>query len=640
MPAGAALGSRTKEVSSLRPVSSCPKAKIFFRLLVASPVRSSPLSNPPMYSPSRVPSPSTTHRAKPLPIPSTQLNQASGPISTAGSPSKGSPTSTIPVDTEQWGTSPSPPLSRSHPLLGSYPLSLLHSRMSHAHRPHCVPSSSSNGFSLHISAEGKGRACPSELKYPPKAIVPFEATYYDLEDEGRTTQTPWVGNVDLEKHYFDTYTNSSSQSRSGSVLRPPLESCDALSPPPSYPGYRVAPVGHLRIIIQNSKAPIKAFLVPYNLTNVPVGGKLLARERTYVQLGSSTSPSPSMSSKGGAREKLRYSFQIQFTCIASSTQTTRPRRRDSSTTRRTGRLLVLEDDAEKEYYLSRCIKVIFTAYAGENGEVSRTERTDEVVVPTEEHLPKKRRSSFTPITISTSSSSNQHHGARRLSGGMSSPRSTEEWEMVRMKWLARRDMQSAQSLEQQGPSSTSGLSPSIGGDTPQTPAALSTTAHSAIFDISPGSRIDPAPVSLLTSRVKSALSPEPTRPISLAPEQVNSDLRSLSPPPRLPFASAQLGVMPNDDRGPATWVLKPKTANTPSRSNSPQPPSVKIPPKNRYQRDASVSRRSGTPGEGDNEARGANDRYHFQEWSERYERELSQTLRRMGVQDREDSEEG
>jgi type II secretory pathway pseudopilin PulG len=262
------------------------------------------------------------------------------------------------------------------------------------------------------------------------------------------------------------------------------------------------------------------------------------------------------------------------------------------------------------------------------------------VVPTEEHLPKKRRSSFTPITISSSSSSNQYHGARRLSGGMSSPRSTEEWEVVRMKWLARRDMQSAQSLEQQGPFPTSGQPVSTGGDTPQTPAALSTTAQSVIFDISPGSRIDPAPVSLLTSRVKSALSPEPPRPTSLPTEQGNHDPRSLSPPPRLPFASAQLGVMPNDDRGPATWVLKPKTANTPSRSNSPQPPSVKIPPKNRYQRDASVSRRSGTPGEGDNEAKGANDRYHFQEWSERHERELSETLRRMGVQDRQEPEEG
>ena len=313
-------------------------------------------------------------------------------------------------------SAPSPPLSRSHPLLGSYSLSLLHSRMSHAHTPHSIPSTSTSGFSLHIGALGKGKACPPDLRCPMHENIPFEATYYDIEDAGRgATQTPWVGTIDLEQHYFSTYS-ASSLSTGPSTL------------PPMYPGYRIAPLGQLQLLIKTPTSAVRVFLVPYDLRRLPFGGRLLARERTFVGSAAGT-PSLGRTPQGA----LRYSVQLQFICLPEPQDIELPTARDASTTRhqRVGTSASPSisptsshdhgHSTQKAYYLSRSIKVVFTSSPPESHEVQNTERTDEVVLPSEPwsaSAHRGRRGSFTPGSVGRA----------------------EEWAVVRQKWIAKKRM--------------------------------------------------------------------------------------------------------------------------------------------------------------------------------------------------------
>ena len=399
---------------------------------LASPVHSSPLSNPPVHNGSPTSS-STRHirscpaSAYPGPVVTPRRASTHLPRSSLSPMTSTSNTSTIDITpTHTSTTSPSPPLSRSHPLLGSYPLSLIHSRMSHAHAPHSVPSNSTSGFALHLGALGKGKSCLPELRCPQHLVVPFAATYYDLEDPSGHTgqrtgaaQTPWVGTVDLEKHYFDSYSSALS-------LDDPS--------PPSYPGYRVAPLGQLQILIKTPTQAIKVFLVPYDLRTLPIRGRLLARERTYVQ-----------SPAGNGRESLRYAFQLQFTCLPAAESLTRPIRDSSTTRRRKGGMGSdsstssrcptptisyrqprpgKSDLGGKAFYVSKSVKVVFTSSVSEGDEVIRTERTDEVVLPSEETEGTRGRVvGFSP-------------------GSMG--RRADDWELVRRKWSARKEVEQAQ----------------------------------------------------------------------------------------------------------------------------------------------------------------------------------------------------
>ncbi|RXK35748.1 hypothetical protein M231_06989 [Tremella mesenterica] len=426
---------------------------------------------------------------------------------------------------------PSPPLSlsRSHPLAGSFPLSLLHSRMSLA-QPH----SPDGGFTLHIGSLGKGRGCPPELRGPEHIKIPFSATYYDLEEKGRGT--PWVANVDLEQYYFTTYTipsNSSSYNSQvnaltspipkptstlypSTIMTPPLDSHTShqphrtvmtpvhhftpptrypthqtgiMTPPmdsthldigrhlsgvvkekkgkiPDYPGYRVAPVGQLQILVKSSKAAIKVFLIPYDLRGIPIGGRLLARERTYVSSPSpafssspsSSFPSRSSGSPGISGESLRYACQLQFVCLPSrspSKHTSSRKSNHSSHSEGSEQADVTEDswitengitpeiskaipirqskhckgcmkgkkeekEEEKSYYVSKNIKLVFTSSPPEKDEIVRVERMDEVVLPS----PSLFSENTVGVAVWGSSPDSTPQAKRRA----------EEWKLIQRRW--------------------------------------------------------------------------------------------------------------------------------------------------------------------------------------------------------------
>ena len=386
----------------------------------STPIRSSPLSKPPLYAPDRPTSPArpiSLHAAAPHHVHSVHIHRhVSQPSSSSHrrlsfTPSHPSPLHPPSPHSPRSPQSPhpaSPPLSRSQPLLGSYQLSLLHSRMSRT-TSHSVQSTPQSGFSLHISAVGKGKSCPSYLRSPAPLHIPFSATYYDLPSidgpkASGSTQTPWVGHVDVERRYFDEYALHDTPGAGPSTL------------PPVHPGMEIAPFGQLQILVKSTCAPVKVFIVPYDLRKVPPGGRLLIRERTVVQ-----------AENGDTRKRdyLRYAIQLQLSAVTHSSE---PEDREGSATTR-GRSVSHDCSQDRPvYFLTRSLKVIFAAQAPQSGESTRTERHDEVVHP----------------------SSSRREGQSGVNA---------EWSMLRQKWIARRDMQ--QAVESASPY------PSLSGNTRQ-----------------------------------------------------------------------------------------------------------------------------------------------------------------------------
>lgn len=285
---------------------------------------------------------------------------------------------------------------------------------------HSVASSSTAGFSLRIGAVGKGKSCPAHLRAPLPLTLPFSATYYDLLDptEGRrdgAAQTPWVGNIDLEQVYFDKYSSRSPSPEGGVVELPP-----------DHPGYEVAPIGQLQIIVKSSTAPLRVFIIPYDLRHLSLGSRLLIRERTFVE--NSQEGETSKLTSAQTKEYLRYAIQLQFTCQPSyptpsdipseSSTIRRPRQSAPAAPSR------LDGDQffARRYYLSKSLKVIFSASAPSSTERVRTERDDEVVPPSDVFLGSAGRVvGFSPASMGR--------------------RGAEEWEMVKQKYIARRKVQ-------------------------------------------------------------------------------------------------------------------------------------------------------------------------------------------------------
>ncbi|WVO12658.1 hypothetical protein L204_100263 [Cryptococcus depauperatus] len=328
---------------------------------------SSPFSRPPICSDveetlsesSRPCQISSKEDSRPMPStrkrPSSTISyQSLSPFATSHiSPRSPTPIPLASPNSNTCSTTDTPPsLSRSQPLLGSYSLSLLHSRMS-GYRPH-VPTS---GFTLHLGAVGKGKNCPKELRCPAHLVVPFEALYYDLDDDGQArlphATSPWVANVGIRQQYLDMHTSTAENASDKMRL---------ISMPP-YPGYSVARRGQLQILIKipGPSATAKIFVVPYDLRPIPERGRLLIRENTYVRRTNR------LESEG---ESLRYAIQLQFICLPES----------SGSGNR-------HESMRKLYYVTKSIRVIFSGCPPDKNEELRIDRTEQVIDPTTEILP-------------------------------------------------------------------------------------------------------------------------------------------------------------------------------------------------------------------------------------------------------------
>ncbi|OCF45962.1 hypothetical protein I317_00050 [Kwoniella heveanensis CBS 569] len=309
--------------------------------------------------------------------------------------------------------------------------------MSHAHPAR----QSTEPFTLHLTAVGKGKSCSSELRRPEPLEIAFGATYHDLVMDnngsasggrGGPRSSPWVGNIDIEKHFIDSFsttligshnensrhlnlpTSNSSPISFGKItpipaiassaplIRPaPLPtynnsighslthvSLPRTSAPPEIPGYKVAPVGQLQILIKSLSVPIKVFIVPYDLRHLSAGSRLLVGEKSYLVSGSelkSRAPAASPGSlliseargmgKGKSKESLKSAIQLQFVCC-STASTPGP---EPASVRAPAKEQV-RSPGHLSYYVAKSIRVVFSSPSHTADEM-RTERHDEVVKP-------------------------------------------------------------------------------------------------------------------------------------------------------------------------------------------------------------------------------------------------------------------
>lgn len=341
--------------------------------------------------------------------------------------------------------------------------------------------------------------CDPEIRAPKALTLPFTAQCYDLGER----QSPWVGDVDIERHFFEKYAAAQScPSPSPSGYSPSTDFNSEL--PPSYPGYRVPPVGQLQLLIKTPKAAVKAFIVSYDLTAVPVGGRLLARERTYVSRPSSTSPNAPRA------ESLRFAVQLQFVCT--------------------------RQDRKRQYHLSRSVKLVFAAGPGWDDGEQRVERHDEVVPPERRRRresspeavrrrsllassPAERRRSF----ASSFASSPIDSPPRRRSIYAQSPEATslgsprqslgqtiESWAAIRTEWEHRREVEQAEKAERERkekedprprlrrmPTRLEGFQPPPARPTSPTPPRAQPSLLSALRAASP---VPPSPITMSSTR--------------------------------------------------------------------------------------------------------------------------------------------
>ncbi|KAG0147194.1 hypothetical protein CROQUDRAFT_91826 [Cronartium quercuum f. sp. fusiforme G11] len=221
------------------------------------------------------------------------------------------------------------------PLVGSYENSLLCGRMSQS-------PSKPLPFLCEIGVLGHGNIRSQSLRCPPHVKLGFDAYFYDNIDTkaggSGAPGSPYVGTIDLEKHYMDLMLEEESARRTeyddGRTLlarTPPristngkyselYESRHAVS---RFPGYQIPPKGQLQIIIKNpNHTAVKLFLVPYDLSDMPPGTKKVMRQKSYLVSPSIQPSLPSPSSrqvpdrKGSVSEKkhetLKFAVQLQF----------------------------------------------------------------------------------------------------------------------------------------------------------------------------------------------------------------------------------------------------------------------------------------------------------------------------------------
>ncbi|CAO1615530.1 unnamed protein product [Parajaminaea phylloscopi] len=130
------------------------------------------------------------------------------------------------------------------------------------------------------------------------------------------THAPYVGTIDLDCHYYG-------------CLDAVIESGGA-TVPPKLPGYAVPSRGHIQLLIKNPhiNSPVKLFLIPFDLRDMPAGTKTFIRQKIFLEEPSSGSASTPPRNKrhslgnmlpvgppSPSKQTLRYAVHLQFAAL-------------------------------------------------------------------------------------------------------------------------------------------------------------------------------------------------------------------------------------------------------------------------------------------------------------------------------------
>lgn len=277
-------------------------------------------------------------------------------------------------------------------LVGSYSESLLTGRMS---------TTPSRPFPFQVDLGVLGQV---DGETPRHLLLDFDARYYALPEGPATTPTvtsqasyprsfssasthmlsppipspasnlssaPYVGVIDIESHYHAQLACATKAMNNavhdggdhGSTL-PPL--------PPAFPGYQVPAQGQIQLLIKNPhlNAPVKLFLVPYDLRDMPSATKTFVRQKIYVESDPPPGRTPATRKRhsigaapsAGAglapppvKETLKYAVHLQFVALSDDDL-----RVKGSGSRRASHAEHTIPMAKVRYFLHKSVRVVFS----------------------------------------------------------------------------------------------------------------------------------------------------------------------------------------------------------------------------------------------------------------------------------------
>jgi hypothetical protein len=133
-----------------------------------------------------------------------------------------------------------------------------------------------------VIANGK---CKASLKFPEHIVAEFAAYYYQFPDED--SPTPYVASINIQQAIVSNLITN------------------IVSGTPDKHGYRIPRKGQIQIMIKNQKCVVlKLFLVPYNLSKMPLNAKTFIRQKSYANYKTLGSKSSS--------ESLRYAIHLNI----------------------------------------------------------------------------------------------------------------------------------------------------------------------------------------------------------------------------------------------------------------------------------------------------------------------------------------
>lgn len=201
-----------------------------------------------------------------------------------------------------------------------------------------------------------------------------------------TTQAPYVGTINLESHYSSVLASCLDPSSSQQAAPPAV---------PVFPGYAVPRRGQIQLLIKNPhlNVPVKLFLVPYDLSDMPAGSKTFLRQKICLEAGSEASSSPPMTtgrakrhslgattsllrSEAKPKEMLRYAVHLQFASPplkpASKKQQSAKQAAASAQTLESSSWQAGPEQEEPKLYLHKSIRIVFSPRAPDREEKVKT----------------------------------------------------------------------------------------------------------------------------------------------------------------------------------------------------------------------------------------------------------------------------
>lgn len=236
-------------------------------------------------------------------------------------------------------------------------------------RYYALPQGNNNAPSHHSSSRAfstSASTASSPMVSPP---VPSPAS--------NLASAPYVASIDIEAYYHTQLEHTQH-----TLLNHDADIEQTLSPlpaiPPLFPGYEIPSHGHIQLLVKNPhlNTPVKLFLVPYDLRDMPRGTKTFIRQKVCVE-SAGNSPTPAARKRhsiGGAtpspnpKETLQHVVHMHFVALSDDDLKVKSARGPSQTTKAS----IASPPSPVRYFLHKSVRLVFSPTPTDKEQTVRT----------------------------------------------------------------------------------------------------------------------------------------------------------------------------------------------------------------------------------------------------------------------------